>query len=135
MKRSGYIKRYTPLRRGNKFGAKPVHDTRTGESWDSKGEHRYWGQLKILERAGDITDLVLHPKVVLLPRDGNNTEIAFRPDYSYREDGRTVYVDYKPRPQTARETLMFKLWKRFGPGVLLIVGNKGQIIKTIMGGS
>jgi len=26
------------------------------------------------------------------------------------------------------------LWKRFGPGLLKIVGAKGETIKTIMGG-
>jgi hypothetical protein len=131
------IKRYTPLRRyrsRNKFGAVAVHDTRTGQSWDSKGEHRYWGRLEMMQRAGLIADLVAHPRVVLLARDGKCREIAFKPDASYTEDGRTVWIDYKPRPQTTRETLIFELWKRFGPGLLKIVGAKGETIKTIMGG-
>jgi hypothetical protein len=92
-----------------------------------------WGILQIRQRAGEISDLVLHPRVVLLPRDGKCQEIAFKPDYSYTEAGRTVYVDYKPRPQTARETLMFKLWQRFGPGPLIIMGQRGETKKHING--
>ena len=126
MKRSPLFRRYG-LGRRNKFSAVPVHDLRTGESFDSKGEHARWGTLQLLQRAGEISELTLHPKVVLLQKTATLPEIAWRVDYSYREKGRTVWEDWKPRPMTPRETLMCKLWKRFGPGILRITGPKGVI--------
>jgi hypothetical protein len=133
MKRSGYIQRFITFRRRNKFGAVPVHNTVTGESFDSRGESRRIGALRVMERAGIISNLVVHPTVVLIERTDKAPQIAYRPDASYMQEGRTVWEDFKPRPQTPRETMIFKLWQHFGPGVLLITGSKGETKKTIMG--
>ena len=43
------------MRRPSKFGAQPVFVD--GIRFDSKGEARRWGELKLLERAGQIRDL------------------------------------------------------------------------------
>ena len=110
----------------NKFNAKPQHDMSTGDSFDSTGEMVRYRELQMLERAGEISDLVLHPKIQLEPG------IAWKVDYSYTEDGRTVWEDFKPRPPTPKENLLYKLWKIHGPGLLLITGKGGKIIKRIM---
>jgi len=136
--------RYTPLRRSffrrqSRFHAKPVHDLATGQSFDSRSEHHRYQELQLLGRTGAITNLVLHPKVVLIPAQDKAPEIAFRPDYSYTEDGRTVYEDSKHRGRdrqgymrlTDRERLMFKLWQHFGPGVLRITERGGKVARTV----
>jgi hypothetical protein len=141
MKRNTTLRRHSELRRAshlgtgatrrNKFNAKPVHNTVTGETFDSKGEAARYGTLTILQRAGEISDLVLHPKIVLVPADRKAPEIAWIVDYSYTEDGRTVYEDYKPRPFTSREHLLIRLWKHFGPGLLLITAEGGTIKRRV----
>jgi len=117
MKRTGF-------RRRNKFNAKPVHDMETGDTFDSTGEYNRYRELQLMEKAGFISKLELHPKVVLIAKDGDAPEIAYRPDYAYFCDGRDLKEDWKPRPATPRETLLFKLWRHFGPTVLLVTGGK-----------
>lgn len=126
------LRRYTPLRRRNKFNAKPVHDLATGQSFDSTGESRRWASLQLWERSGLITGLTLHPKVILIPARGKAPEIAWRVDYSYIEAGRTIFEDWKPRPMTPRETLLCKLWQHYGPGLLRITGKGGAVLRTVM---
>lgn len=136
MKRTA-LKRFTPLnsngflRRRNKFHAIQVHDMVTGQHFASKGEHRRFQDLQLLERAGEISDLKTHPKVVLVAGNDVLPEIAWHPDYSYVEKGRTVYEDWKPRQATDREHLLFDLWRHFGPGLLRITGKNGTC-KEIM---
>lgn len=131
LSRKHQLKRHTPLkrtpfRRRNKFGAVWSND---GEhSYDSLGERRRWGDLQLLARAGEISDLKFKPKVVLL----SDPLVAWSVDYSYKEKGREVWEDHKPRPVTPRERLLFKLWQAFGPGVLRITGKNGHIIREIM---
>ena len=122
----------TPIRR-QKFNAKPIHDTKTGETWDSTSEKGRHDELILLEKAGGISNLALHPpKVVLIEKRGKAPEISFRPDFSFIEKGRLVMEDWKPRPLTARERLIFKLWRHFGPVPLRITG-KGGVVKVISG--
>jgi hypothetical protein len=136
MKRSGFLNRFRRFSR-NKFGAKPVHDMLTGETFDSTGESRRYGVLQLKQKAGMISELVLHPKVVLVQRSiyCNAPEIAWKLDYSYRQDGRTIWEDYKPRPMTAVDRLKIKLWAHFGPGVLHITDAKGNVTKCVDVGS
>ena len=131
LKRSGYLKRKTPLKRTpwprrNKFGA--VWSSDGEHSYDSLGERARWGDLQLLARAGEIKDLVFKPKIVLLE---GPPEIAWHVDYSYTEKGRTVYEDWKPRPFTPRENLLVKLWMLFGPGLLRFTGKMG-VIREVM---
>ena len=134
MKNGGFLKRYVGLRRsGNRYGAKPVHNLMTGQTFDSKGEYGRWGELRLLERAGHLSSLTQHPKIILVPGVSGLPEIAWHPDYSYVEDGRVVYEDYKPRKVTDRENLLFKLWRHFGPGPLRITSHGGKLLKQIAG--
>jgi len=124
IQRRSWLRRRTGfgIKRGNKFGAVPVHDTRTGESWDSTGEHRRWRELQLWERAGIVRNLVLKPPAVVLDQAAG---IAWRVDYRYERDGRTVWSDHKPRPLTAVERVYLKLWAAHGPGLLELTGWKG----------
>ena len=87
------LKRYRGFRGRNKFGAVPVHDLATGQSWDSKGEARRWAMLQLLQRTGAITILTMHPLVVLIERTDRAPRIAYHPDFQYQEAGRTVWED------------------------------------------
>ena len=121
------------------FGAKPVHDLKTGQSFDSRSEYSRWQTLELLQRAGEISELTLHPKVVLIERKEGAPEIAWHPDYRYTEAGRTVWEDSKARQRdgqrlrlTSGEALLLKLWMHFGPGLLRITGARGAVLRTVM---
>jgi len=51
---------------GNKFGARRV--ILDGITFDSRKEARRYQQLKLLERAGVIRALQVHPRFVILPK-------------------------------------------------------------------
>ena len=122
LKRSPLYRR-TGLRKSPapNFGAKPIHDFKTGRHHASKGEYQYWCHLENLERGGAIRGLKHQPKVTLI---ADKPTVTWRADASYIEDGREVWDDYKPRPFTPRENLLMKLWVHFGPGPLRIIGEK-----------
>lgn len=52
---------------GNKFGAKKIKDPFTGEVFDSVKEHKRWGVLRLMERAGKISNLKRQVKYELIP--------------------------------------------------------------------
>lgn len=114
-------------RKATKWKAKPIHDMSTGQSFDSTSENRRWKELQLLEQAGAISDLVFHPPATEL-----TAGIKWRLDYTYTEDGRTVWEDWKPRPMERHERMLCKLWVIYGPGLLRITGRKTGT-KTIMG--
>lgn len=51
----------------NKYGAKKVKDPFTGDVFDSKKEYNRWCELRILERAGRISDLKRQVTFELIP--------------------------------------------------------------------
>lgn len=76
-----------------KYRNKPFF--KDGEHWDSIAEFRRWGDLKLLERAGEIADLVRQPTFHL---DFNGVHIgAYRGDFAYRrvKTGERVIEDVK----------------------------------------
>lgn len=79
----------------NKYGA-----TKSG-GYDSKKEHKRANELKLMQRAGLITNLREQVKYVLIPtqRDaaGNllEKECSYRADFVYDKDGVTVVEDTK----------------------------------------
>lgn len=126
LKRTGWIKRK------NKFGAVASHDLATGRSFDSLSERARLGELEMLERGGVISGLVFKPPAVVLDAAAG---IKWRIDYCYTENGRTVFEDWKPRPFTARENMLVKMWKAHGPGLLKITGGRKSrtvTLRTIM---
>lgn len=85
--------------RRHKFNAKAT--VVDGIRFHSLAEAGRYGELKLLERAGVITDLVLQPKLVICEAATLNgkrlREIAYYADFSYfdREKGEVVYEDVK----------------------------------------
>lgn len=82
----------------NKFGARRVFYK---DHWfDSVDEARRYDQLVLLELAGEICGLRLHPTYLLQPGFRDETgravrAIKYTPDFEYIEDGATVVEDVK----------------------------------------
>ncbi len=89
----------------SKYGAKKVQ--LEGRTFDSKAEAARYAQLKLLERAGEITELVLQPKFELAPSIKYSGSTRATPalryfgDFSYLDrSGRYVCEDVKGGPIT-----------------------------------
>lgn len=91
----------------SKYHAQRV-DAEDGK-FDSKLEFRRWRELKLLERAGVITELKRQVRMPLIPRSKYGREIAYVADFSYREDGKLVIEDTKSE---ATKTPLYRLKKR-----------------------
>jgi hypothetical protein len=86
-----------------KYGAQRVEVD--GISFDSKKEARRWGELKLLERAGEIRELRRQVVVPLEGRDGpllarKGRQMRITVDFGYVEvaSGLTIYEDAKGMP-------------------------------------
>jgi Protein of unknown function (DUF1064) len=83
----------------NKYNARSA--TRDGITFDSQAEARRYDQLLLLERAGEITELVVHQRFEIFPgfiRDGKKIQaIYYEVDYAYLEcaSGKWVAEDVK----------------------------------------
>lgn len=70
-----------------------------GITFDSKKESEFYAELKLRERAGEITHLRLQPRYLLqeaFKYDGKQyREIEYVADFEYIENGVTVVVDVK----------------------------------------
>lgn len=88
----------------NKFGAKRTEID--GISFDSKKEADRWGQLLLLQRAGEIRDLRRQVRIELIGRDAPLRTRTGKPmiitiDFAYedrRQSWATVYEDAKGIP-------------------------------------
>lgn len=81
----------------NKYHAvKTVID---GFTFDSKAEAQYYIALRVMNNAGEITDLQVHPRYELLHAFTHNGKkiagIYYEADFSYTQDGKQVVVDVK----------------------------------------
>lgn len=92
--------------RANKYGAiKTVVD---GIKFDSKVEAARYSSLKLLEKAGEITDLELQPA---FPVAVESKKICtYKADFSYIEDGKRIVEDVKS-PITAKHPV-YRLKKK-----------------------
>ena len=85
------------MTRYNKYGNKKT--VVNGITFDSIGESRRYQELKLLEKAGQISALSLQPKFELQPRykkDGKTIRaINYIADFQYIENGQTVVEDFK----------------------------------------
>lgn len=93
----------------NKYGSRKV--VRDGMTFDSVKEYNRWCELRLLERAGQITDLRRQMTYLLIPcqyepdtigvRGGVKRgkllerEVSYVADFVYTQDGNTVVEDTK----------------------------------------
>lgn len=81
---------------GNKYGAKKITDPATGFVFDSKAEFIRWHDLRLLERAGKISDLQRQVKYELIPKQKGERACTYLADFVYKDsDGNTVVEDTK----------------------------------------
>lgn len=97
----------------NKYGAQPA--TLDGRRFASTAERDYAAELHLRQRAGEIADLREQHQVAL-----TDARIAYRPDFSFLERGRRIFVDVKG-VETPRFKVIAALWSVYGPGPLRIV--------------
>lgn len=88
--------------KANKYRAKRV--TVDGQTFDSKREATLYHEFKLLQRAGKLTNLRLHPKYVLTV---NGVEITtYKPDFDYVENGALHVVDVKSEATARRRDFL-----------------------------
>ena len=103
----------------NKYNAKKV--VIDGIEYDSKLEAERHQQLKLLERAGVISEVKYHVRFTLINKSKYGREIAYEADFVYKDqNGNKVVEDVK---STATKTRLYKLKKR------LLAERYGYIIK------
>ncbi len=66
-----------------------------GQKFDSVKEFHRWGCLRLLERAGRITDLKRQVKYELIPKQDGERACTYIADFTYYEDGKLVVEDCK----------------------------------------
>lgn len=91
--------------RRNKYHAQPVETD--GHRFASKAEARRYQELKLLQRAGHIRGLRVHPRFSLDVNDQFVT--VYTPDFCYLEHGQIVVEDVKGARTTDASRLRMKL--------------------------
>ena len=80
-----------------KFKNEPV--VYNGEKFDSAKEFRRWGVLRLLQRAGKISNLRRQVKFTLIPKKKGEyrteQECSYIADFTYEKDGKLVVEDVK----------------------------------------
>jgi len=115
----------------SKYGNHPVKAD--GHKFDSKAEYRRYQELKLLELAGLISNLKMHPPYLLQEKyvngDGEKIRaVYYEGDFEYfdEETGSIIYEDVK-----AIETPVFKLKrklfeKRYYPATITCINVKSK---------
>ena len=78
----------------NKYGAKKL-TAPDGQKFDSVKEYHRWGVLRLLERAGKISDLKRQVSFELIPKQEGERACTYVADFVYYEDGKMVVEDCK----------------------------------------
>ena len=78
----------------NKYRARKVKAP-DGQVFDSVKEYHRWGVLRLLERAGRITDLKRQVSYELIPKQQGERACSYVADFTYNEDGKLVVEDCK----------------------------------------
>ncbi len=86
------------MSRYSKYKAVPT--VLDGVRFDSKGEARHYAELRLRERAGEISGLLLQPRFTLQEKFTDTAGVKHRAikyvaDFQYVENGRVVVCDYK----------------------------------------
>ena len=66
-----------------------------GQVFDSVKEYHRWGCLRLMERAGKISDLKRQVRFELIPKQDGERAITYVADFTYMEDGKLVVEDCK----------------------------------------
>lgn len=74
-----------------------------GKEFDSKREGNRYKELKLLERAGEISDLQLQKKYLLIPKQKDERSVSYIADFYYTENNKEVVEDVKSKI-TAKKT-------------------------------
>ena len=91
-----------------------------GITFDSRKEAERYAELRLLERAGEITELQRQPSFVLVPkqvRDGKLIErqLVYKADFTYTDNaGNTIVEDVKSKATKTREYIIKRklmLWE------------------------
>ena len=82
----------------SKYGNKTIEFE--GIKFDSIAEYRRYADLLLLEKAGEITDLQVHPRFLLQeaftrPDGGREAKITYEGDFQYNDHGKVVVEDVK----------------------------------------
>lgn len=77
-------------------------------TFDSKKEAKRYGELKMMEKAGLISDLLLQPGFVIFIKGKKICE--YRADFEYWEQGQRVIEDVKS--ETTRKLPVYRLKKK-----------------------
>ena len=94
-------------KKNNKYNAKKV--VVDGETYDSLLEYSRGCELKLLEKAGVISELQHHVPFVLIEKSENGREIKYEADFVYKQNGELIVEDDKSAPTKTR---LYKLKKR-----------------------
>lgn len=78
----------------NKYGARKL-TAPDGQKFDSVKEFHRWGCLRLLERAGRISDLKRQVSFELIPKQDGERACSYVADFVYYEDGKLVVEDCK----------------------------------------
>lgn len=102
------------------YGEKDPTHGKPVDVFDSTKEYNRWNELKLLEKAGKISNLSRQTKLMIQPaiKNGKTSirEIAYKADFVYNDDqGKTVVEDVKPfdsKTQKYKTTKDFQIkWK------------------------
>lgn len=93
----------------NKYGN--VKTEIDGILFDSKAEAERYGELKLMEYAGKITELSRQVKYILFPKNKHGREVSYIADFVYIDDstGKMVVEDVKSK---ITKTPVYRLKKR-----------------------
>lgn len=78
----------------NKYGARKVKSP-DGQVFDSQKEYNRWDVLRLLERAGKISDLKRQVGFELIPKQNGERACSYIADFTYWKDGQYVVEDCK----------------------------------------
>lgn len=79
---------------GSKYGNRKITGP-DGQKYDSVKEYHRYGCLRLLERAGEISDLKRQVKFELIPKQVGERACNYIADFTYMENGKLVVEDVK----------------------------------------
>lgn len=103
--------------RNSCYSASKYHNRKTthdGQTFDSQKEARRWAELRLLEKAGEITQLSRQTVFELVPNQIENgkvveRKVTYKADFTYLENGHYVCEDVKSE---ATKTPVYRLKKK-----------------------